>query len=108
MKGWVIVYTGDELEAAAAKAALEAAGIEAVSGADGSRLPGVYNLRLSVDVAVPRRFALEASHVLRTELRPAEDWSESPRSRRTGLVAVAVMVILCLVLLASFVLLPRR
>jgi hypothetical protein len=87
LKDWVIVYTGDELEAAAATAALEAAGIEALSQADGSNLPGVYNLRVAVDVAVPRRFALEASHVLRTELRPEEVWSEKPRSRRAWLAA---------------------
>lgn len=104
----MIVYTGDEIEAATAKAALEAAGIDAISMADGSNLPGVYNLRVSVDVAVPRRFALEASHVLKSELIPMDDFAESPRSRRAGLAAVAVMVIVCLALLASFVFVPRH
>lgn len=104
----MIVYTGDEIEAATAKAALEAAGIDAVSMADGSNLPGVYNLRVSVDVAVPRRFALEASHVLKSELVPMNDYEESLRSRRVGLAAVAVIVIVCLALLASFVFVPRH
>ena len=104
----MIVYTGDEIEAASAKAALEAAGIDAVSMADGGNLPGVYNLRVSVDVAVPRRFALEASHVLKSELAPRDDFAESRRGRRTGLTAVAVVVIVCLALLASYVFLPRH
>ena len=103
----MIVFSGDEIEAATAKAALEAAGIDAVSMADGSNLPGVYNLRVSVDVAVPRRNALEASHVLRSELAPFQDFTESPRRSRVGLAAVAVMILVCLVLAASFVLLPR-
>jgi len=104
----VIVYTGDEIEAATAKAALEAAGIDAVSMADGSNLPGVYNLRVSIDVAVPRRFALEASHVLKSELVRRDDFEESPTSRRVGLATVAVIVIVCLALLASYVFLPRH
>lgn len=108
MKGWVVVFGGREDEAAAALAALGAAGIQAVSMADNNYLPGNFNIFTTVEVAVPRRYALEAAHVLRVDPVPLEheEEEESPRSRRTGLAAVAVAVILCMVLLAAFVLLP--
>jgi hypothetical protein len=102
-----VVLAGREDEAVAAQAALGAAGIEAVSMANNSYLPGVVNLLTTVEVAVPRRYALEAAHILRVLPPPEEEDEEDPRTGRIGMAAVAVMIIICLLLLAAFVLLPR-
>ena len=80
--------------------------IDAWAMADNGYRPGIDNLITRVEVAVPRAFAREAAHSLRVE-PPGEEVVESPRVRRAGLAAVAVMVIICLLLLAGFVLLPR-
>jgi len=76
--------------------------------ADDSRLVGAFDELTMVEVAVPRRHALEAAHILRVP-PPPEVEQDDPRPSRLGMAAVAVLVIICLLLLAGFVLLsPPR
>jgi hypothetical protein len=101
----VVVFGGPEDEAVAAQAALSAAGIEAVSMADNSYLPGVFNLVTTVEVAVPRSQALEAAHVLRVP--PAERAGRRPRHRGPVVMLVALIVLASLGFWMGTVILPR-
>ena len=66
-RGWVIVFTGAIDAAESVEAELRAAGIETRSMANTNRLAGYGEIFSLADVAVPRRNALEASHVLRLD-----------------------------------------
>ena len=106
MRGWVVVFSGEEGEAAAAVDALGGAGIEAVSAPARNRLAEAFELATPFEVAVPRRNALEAAHVLRSDQLTFTEQPGRERSRRPLLALVAVVVIVALVLLAVLVLLP--
>ena len=80
------------------------AGIEVRSIPNTSRLSGFGNLFQIADVAVPRRYALEASHVLRLDFNdPEVGEQDRRRRRRSRLALVAAVVLACLLLGSAYI-----
>jgi len=94
-----VVFTGTVEAADLAAADLRGAGIEVRSIPNTSRLSGFGDLFQIVDIAVPRRYALEASHVLRLDFSDPEEGERDRRRRsRSQLALVAAVVLACLLL----------
>ena len=89
-----MVFTGTVEAAELAQAELQGAGIEVRSIPNTSRLSGFGNLFQIADVAVPRRYALEASHVLRLDFNDPEVGEQDRRRRRRSRLALVAAVVL--------------
>ncbi|GAC1653476.1 MAG: hypothetical protein NVS9B1_02800 [Candidatus Dormibacteraceae bacterium] len=96
-----MVFTGTVEAADLAAAELRGAGIEVTAIPNTSRLSGFGNQFQIVDIAVPRRYALEASHVLRLDLTDPEEGEQDRRRRNRSLLALVAAVVLAGLLLGS-------